>query len=523
MPTASLRPAGRLRRALALRSALSLRGRSVSRGLERKHAERASLLAEMETALTHAQWADAARRYDLLTGRERWKARARTTLYDYAMIGEKLERLRELIARRDVRGLMFEIEEGIHGNLGGIGKAALYRRARFGTKDLIERYIESVVEALHQLRDAGDDKLPAHEKIDLFQRARHCYGRTALMMSCGGMLMFFHFGVAKALLEQGLLPEVISGSSAGAIVAAVLGTHTDAELQGFFTPENVYFGAAWHPSRLERMTGLRRLVGGDAFERTFDRLVPDLTFREAYEISGRHINISVSPCERHQTPRLLNATTSPHVLVRSAVRASCALPGLFEPVQLLARDVQGRTVPFLKSRWIDGIFAADLPARQLARFYGINHFVVSYANPVLLPTFRDHRIQSAALGPLVGMLKGTARNLLRSADGLVGRYASTSALGTVHKIARDLLSQDYVGDINITPQRRLFPPHRLLSPLTRDEIGELIREGERQTWPRIEMIRNSSRISRTLDELLSVRPTDATPQVEAGARAAESK
>ena len=35
------------------------------------------------------------------------------------------------------------------------------------------------------------------------------------------------------------------------------------------------------------------------------------------------------------------------------------------------------------------------------------------------------------------------------------------------------------------------------------QIGELMFEGERQTWPRIEMIRISSLISRRLDDILA--------------------
>jgi predicted acylesterase/phospholipase RssA len=178
------------------------------------------------------------------------------------------------------------------------------------------------------------------------------------------------------------------------------------------------------------------------------------------------------------------------------------VPGLFEPVQLMARDPQGRTVPFLKSRWIDGVFAADLPAKQLARLYGTNHYVVSYVNPVLLLTFRDHKTQGNGLKPLVNLFKGTARGILKSTDGLIGKYLPASSVGVVNKVAHDLLSQDYVGDINITPQRRIFSPLRLVSPYTHREIHELMLEGERQTWPRIEMIRISSLISRTLEGIL---------------------
>lgn len=473
-------------------------------GLPQRLLELRRLERAQEVASTYESWAAAARKHDHLSGREKWKDRLATGLYDYALIAAKLERLRALRAAGDHRGLVYEIEEGVHGNIGGMGKAALHNKARFGTKQLITDYVEELAGVLLHLESVDALAISPSARLDLFRRASHCFGRTALMMSSGGMLMFFHFGVVKSFLEQGVLPNVISGSSAGSVVAAVLGTHADRELKDVLMPENLYFGEPWIPNRLERWTGLRRIYGNAAFEQTFSRLVPDLTFREAFELTGRRISISVSPCERHHSPRLLNAITSPHVLIRSAVRASCSVPGLFEPVQLEARDTEGRSVPFLNSRWIDGVFAADLPAKQLARLYGTNHYIVSYVNPLLLPTFRDHRTRGSGMDrPATLMFKDAARQWLGVTDRLIGRYAPKSSLGTISKIANDMLSQQFVGDINITPKRRLFSPHRLLSPYAPHEIEELMLEGERRAWPRIEMIRTASKVSRTLDEILS--------------------
>ena len=65
-----------------------------------------------------------------------------------------------------------------------------------------------------------------------------------------------------------------------------------------------------------------------------------------------------------------------------------------------------------------------------------------------------------------------------------------------------MLSQDYVGDISIVPGRRVVSPLKLVSPSTPEEIVTLLEDGQRQTWPRMEMIRVSSKISRTLDAIL---------------------
>ena len=464
--------------------------------------DKGKLLRAMREARSYEEWSRAAKQLDSLSGNDRWKERDRSDLYDYATIRRRRDQLRSLRQRGNNQGLVFALEEGVHGNLGSMGKPILYSKAYFGTKDLITDYVDAVVQTLLHIEKLPESEIAATDKLDLFKRASHCFGRSALMFSSGGTRMYFHFGVAKSLLEQGLLPSVLSGSSAGALVCAIVGTHSDDELKTIFTPENIFFGEAWEPNIVERLTGLRRIYGSEAFEHTFERLIPDLTFREAFEISGRHISISVSPCERHHSPRLLNAITSPHVLIRSAVRASCAVPGLFEPVQLLARNSRGKTVPYLKSRWVDGVFAADLPAKQLARIYGTNHYIVSYINPVLLPMFRDHKLEGTRFKPLTNMMKGSAKNFLKVSDALIGKYMPASSVGLASKLMHDILSQDYVGDISIVPERRLISPMKLVSPNTPEEIAELMREGERQTWPRMEMIRISSKISRTLDGIL---------------------
>ena len=456
----------------------------------------------LSEAADYASWARAAIALDERSGRAKWKARLRSNLYDWATIQHRLEELRGLRERGDSHGLVFAIEEGVHGNLGGMGRPILYSKARFGTKQLIGDYVEAVSDALLHIEELPESEMSAHDKRDLFQRASHCYGRSALMLSAGGALMYFHCGVVKALHEQGLLPQVISGSSAGAVMAGMLGTHTDEELQGLFTPENVRFGDFWVPNTLEKFTGLRRMFDFSVLDEAFARLVPDMTFREAWEHSRRHISISVSPNERHHSPRLLNAITAPHVLIRSAVRASCAVPGVYAPVQLQARNRAGETVNYLKSRWVDGLFAADLPAKQLARLYGANHFIVSLINPLTLPTFVDHRLRTRSLRPFLGMAKSSARNAVKSADVILAKYVPSERLGLVNKLLHDLLSQDYVGDISITPRRKLVSPFKLLSPYTREEVAELILDGERQTWPRIEMIRICTQVSRTLAGIL---------------------
>ena len=191
------------------------------------------------------------------------------------------------------------------------------------------------------------------------------------MLSGGGVLGFYHLGVVKTLLDEGLLPRVISGSSAGSLVAGTLGTHTDKELQHFYDPANVLFEAEREASAFSRMFfGANPQIDVSDLEKLVARMIPDMTFQEAYEKTGRQISISVAPAELHQRSRLLNAITSPNVYVRSAVMASCAVPGVFPPVMLMAKNQHGDAQPYLPTRkWVDGSIADDLPAKRLQRLY----------------------------------------------------------------------------------------------------------------------------------------------------------
>jgi NTE family protein len=75
-------------------------------------------------------------------------------------------------------------------------------------------------------------------------------------------------------------------------------------------------------------------------------------------------------------------------------------------------------------------------------------------------------------------------------------------LNLATRMAYSLATQDYTADINILPRRRFWDPRKLLSILSEDEVRFLIAEGEAATWPRIEMIRNCTRVSRTLDRII---------------------
>jgi TAG lipase / steryl ester hydrolase / phospholipase A2 / LPA acyltransferase len=54
-----------------------------------------------------------------------------------------------------------------------------------------------------------------------------------------------------------------------------------------------------------------------------------MTFREAYESTGFILNISVTGYVSHDSYRVLNYFTAPHVLIWSAAMASACVPNVY--------------------------------------------------------------------------------------------------------------------------------------------------------------------------------------------------
>lgn len=461
---------------------------------------------QMDRASNYQEWKMLAQAHDDASGMSKWKKKEECELYDNREIKLRLGALQEYREKGDDEGLLFALNEGIHGNMGGMGKEGLYNKAKFGTKKLIVDYVNEVANALLHLADFENSNISFVDKLEFFHRASICFGRSALMLSGGGQLGNFHLGVLKALALHHLLPNVISGSSAGSVFAALAGTNTDEELVDFLKNERLLDMMEEEADVYEEMlTGNK--IEADHLEVMVNKLIPNLTFQEAFDHTGRKINISIAPQETNQKSRLLNAVASPNVLIRSAVMASCAIPGVYPPVMLKAKDRNGDIKPYLPSRrWVDGSMSNDLPSKRLTRLYGINHFIVSLTNPLILAFKRKPSKFNDLLAPgrRLGMafLRETSHfnyTLTKSFFGYLPKPVTFAA-----NAWNSVVQQDYTGDINIHANFSLLKTGNLLSYWSPEELSLLIDEGERATWPKMEAIRITTKIGRVLDEILSL-------------------
>ncbi|MEM6316132.1 MAG: DUF3336 domain-containing protein [Bacteroidota bacterium] len=460
-------------------------------------------IQQLEEADSYEEWLQLAENYDQATGMAAWKQVEYSDLYDNVEIKLRLNKLRTMRKKGDDQGLLFLLNEGIHGNMGGMGNPKLHTKALSGTKQLITDYVDEIVDALEHLADMNNHSIHFDDKLDFFRRASLCFGRSALMLSGGGQIGNFHMGVLKALTKEDLLPDVISGASAGSLYAALVGTHTNEELLDFFAKDQIVDVLKREAKIYEKIAEQKSVKVKD-LEIILENVIPDITFQEAFHRTGRKINISIAPHGAQQKSRLLNAIASPNVLIRSAVMASCAVPGIFPPVTLSAKNKDGETRPYLPSRkWIDGSMSNDLPSKRLTRLYQVNHFIVSLTNPLVLPFVMDPSQQEGRLAPVrrfgMAIMKETTQFNYSIAKRFF-KYAPSVALFANN--VNSIVQQNYLGDINILADFSVLNARKVLSSWTFEELNELIRKGEKATWSKIEAIRVTTKIGRTLDDIL---------------------
>jgi TAG lipase / steryl ester hydrolase / phospholipase A2 / LPA acyltransferase len=470
---------------------------------------------EFHQAMAHATdyqtWLAAAEELDLRDGLEEWKDDEISDDYDWRLIRSRLRQIRQYRGNRDIRRIVYHLRQGLHWNLGNVGNPKLYSYCRVGTKRLIREYVTEVSDALIDLCDNDHADFSTDQKLRFFHEVALSYGRSALLLSGGATLGLFHVGVVKALFREGLVPTVMSGSSAGSVVVGTIGTRGPDEVEGLLDVESAYYHF-WRVLPFRHMIERGSIMDQTQLRRGIAKNVRDLTFEEAYKLSGRIANITVSPAGVNQPPRLLNYLTFPYLYLREAVLASTAVPILFPPVMLMTRDENGERVPYMPMlRWNDGSLKSDLPMLRMRRLHNVNHFIVSQTNPHVIPfvTRRDLSgggVFHSAREFAYSSMRHQAKNVLELVRRNMPLRAAHGALDT----ASSILDQDYRGNINIYPDVSLWRYINVTRNPSLESVKRFMLEGERATWPRMEMIRNQTMISQTLDRCVDKLEHHAT-------------
>jgi NTE family protein len=243
--------------------------------------------------------------------------------------------------------------------------------------------------------------------------------RIGLALGGGAARGFAHIGVIQVLEENGIRPDLVAGTSAGSVVAALYASgKSGAELGALAESMDESAFADWSfPGR--------GLIRGEALA----RYVRDHTGGRSIEQMRVPLGIVATDLDNGQP--ILFQVGDPGV----AVRASSAVPAVFQPVRIGTREyvdgglVSPVPVRFARQMGADLVIAVDIsavpdgnatgdPMRMLLQTFSImgrsiNHFELRDADVLLRPrlpqvsgadfTARKRSIQAgrdAALGQL---------------------------------------------------------------------------------------------------------------------------
>ncbi|CBZ54495.1 hypothetical protein NCLIV_049240 [Neospora caninum Liverpool] len=443
-------------------------------------------------ATTYDEYARLALIMDKITGREKWKHELETPLYDYEAVGKRLHILKK--ARQS--GKLSALQEALRGSLRdqmfGVFRERLYSRTYLGTKIQAEEFIDEVCLCLKELK--RHVRHCPDEVRRSFQQLQTSWGVTGLILSGGASLGLHHFGVLEVLLKaraegRSLLPRAIGGCSAGAVVAAWLCTRTDDELLRQGTVEYlVEHWKALSPNswlfRLWNILTKGYMCDIDVWKASAKKLFGDLTFLEAYQRTGRVLNISMTRADREESGvQVMNYVTAPNVLIWSAILCSCAFPFLSLPLPLREKSPKGKAViskVFGCSYFHDGSLSGDIPTEQMREAWGVSYSIVSQVNPHVFP-FAGLRTHGEA---------GIPRFLLR----LIALLDVSPTLRGIN--AGSLALQSYTGDVTLHPRYISARYLRLLNDTRPSDIS----------WNRMRIDRCFEDLAQALEEASTFAP-----------------
>jgi predicted acylesterase/phospholipase RssA len=487
---------------------------------------REALRRSLRSQTSYEDWVVAATKLDAYLGNDRWKT---TEEYDYydsktikrvrnrmikyrkeATLAENAFDMSNSGGNRAIDELRTLAEGCIRNNFAGFENPRLYSETYYGTKELIQSFVDEADNSLSFLKDTK--QLDIQKKRDMWKHISTNFGRTALCLSGGATFAYYHFGVAKALLDANLLPQVITGTSGGALVAALLATRTDEELKLLLVPALAHRIKASHDStwtwfRRWWKTGAR-FDSVDWAKRCCWFTRGSMTFREAYKRTGRILNVSCVPSDPHSPTILANYLTSPDCVIWSAVLASAAVPGILNPVVLMKKNRNGHLEPYsFGHKWKDGSLRTDIPLKALNLHFNVNFSIVSQVNPHINLFFFSSR---GTVGRPVTHRKGRGwrGGFLGSATEQYLKLDMTKWLKVLRHLEllprpmnqdwSQLWLQKFSGTITLWPKSVPSDFYYILSDPTPDRLARMIRMGQLSTWPKLKFIANRMKLERII-------------------------
>jgi NTE family protein len=228
---------------------------------------------------------------------------------------------------------------------------------------------------------------------------------VGLVLGAGAARGFAHVGVIKALEAQGVRPDIVVGSSAGSVIAALLAsglTGNDMNRLALNLDEATI--ADWGLPFAGRFGGL---IKGDALQNMVNREVQNKT------IEQMRIPLGIVATDLQSGKGVLFRTGNTGL----AVRASCSVPGVFQPAVISGKE------------YVDGGLVAPVPV-SYARQMG--------ATLIIAVNISSEPVHQDASGTL-GVLQQTISIMQRS----INQYELKSADIVIQPQLKQMSSGDF--------------------------------------------------------------------------------
>ena len=252
-----------------------------------------------------------------------------------------------------------------------------------------------------------------------------------LALGGGAARGFAHIGVIKALENQGIQPNLVVGTSAGSVIAALYaaGNHgnelnrmalnlDEASITDWALPFSGKFGG---------------LIKGDALQTTINRLVKNQTI----ENMPMPLGIVATDLQTGGGVLFQKGNTG------QAVRASCSVPGVFQPTIVNGREyVDGGLVApvpvrFAKQMGADIVIAVNISTEPSTQDTSGTLGILLQTTSIMGQSISQFELEQAqiVIRPQLGGMKGTDFKS-RNAAILAGEEAVTSQIGLIKQKLR---------------------------------------------------------------------------------------
>lgn len=250
--------------------------------------------------------------------------------------------------------------------------------------------------------------------------------KIGLALGGGAARGFAHIGVIKALEAQGIKPDLVVGTSAGSVIAALYASgNAGTELNRMALSLDEASITDWALPFSGKFGGM---IKGDALQSTINRLVKN------QRIENMPIPLGIVATDLQTGAGILFQRGD----TGQAVRASCSVPGIFQPSVINGREyvdgglVSPVPVRYAKQMGADFVIAVNISTEPSTQDTSGTLGVLLQTTSIMGQSINQFELEHAqvVIRPQLGTMKGTDFKS-RNAAILAGEEAAMTQMSQI--------------------------------------------------------------------------------------------